>query len=75
MLLKYNSNNAQIWSSSNCGRKGPSLLDLPNELLTNIFEFMVHEDLKLILSILNEVPDRNDRLFRIVNDVAYSSII
>lgn len=75
MLMKYNSNKARIWSSSNCNRKRLSFLDLPNELLTNIFELMVQEDLKLILSILNEVPDRNDRLFRIVNDVAYSSII
>ena len=75
MLLKYNSNNALIRSSNNFSRKGLNLLDLPNELLTNIFEFMVHEDLKLILSILNEIPDRNDRLFQIVNDVAYSSII
>lgn len=75
MLLKYNSNNTRIWSSSNCDRKGLSLLDLPNELLTNIFEFLVQEDLKLILSVLNEVPDRNDRLFRIVNDVAYASVI
>lgn len=75
MLVKYNSNNARIRSSSKNNRKRHSFLDLPNELLTNIFELMVQEDLKLILSILNEVPDRNDRLFRIVNDVAYSSII
>lgn len=75
MLLKDNLKNAPGWSSSNCNRKRFSLLDLPNELLTNIFEFMVQEDLKLILSVLNESPDRNYRLLRIVNDVAYSTII
>ncbi|CUM49325.1 uncharacterized protein AC631_04220 [Debaryomyces fabryi] len=74
--MKNNSENVPIWNSRRSGgRTLGCLFDLPNELLTNIFEFMVQEDLTKILSILNEVPNRNDRIFQIVNDIFYSSII
>lgn len=75
MLMKNNSKDVPIWSLGPNNGRILGLLNLPNELLTYIFDFMVQDDLTIILSILNELSNRNDRIFQIVNDIFYSSII
>lgn len=75
MSLQNDSMGLKPTNSGNYEFKSVKFLDLPTELLIKIFELVVQEDLQTVLKALFGTPSKYDRLFQIVRETTYSSII